>query len=181
MGISRRFGSATVIRSQSQRRKTSWNLGPRGALSFTVGDTVSGFPTVSQALEGGLTIVRIRGELLLYLEVVTNPNDGFVQCAAGICIVSENAFGVGATAVPDPRVDIGWDGWMWYWTGSMIGLTATENGELGTAAVRIPVDTKAMRKIKDTDGVIGMFAVGTETGAATLTCRLETRMLVKLP
>ena len=98
--------------------------------------------------------------------------------AAGICVVSQNAFGVGVTAVPDPIGDDAWDGWMWFWEGSLIVTDATDPELQGGGTARIPIDNKSMRKMNETDTLIGVVGV-VETGTATMIAQLETRVLEK--
>ena len=165
------------------RRKTSWGPGPTqsvpievtgaGALVWAAG-SATGFD--------GRTIVRIRGEFTLALSVVTTIGDGFNGIGMGICNVSENAFDVGVTAVPSPITDLAWDGWMWHQLlGEFHGASTTELGVGPMEAVRMPIDTKAMRKVKATDVLIGVIELGLERGAATLRMSARTRVLDKLP
>jgi len=135
-----------------------------------------------QALEDGLTLVRIRGQFTVCITATTTIGDGFQRFGLGICIVSENAFGVGATAIPAPLTDVGWDGWMWHYLGGQLrGFSTTELGVAPMEAVRVEIDTKAMRKIKESDIVVGVIELGSEVGASTLEFAAETRMLFKLP
>ena len=162
------------------RRKTSWSGAPFGLFSLAANGAAIA-PTNTQALVPGLTLVRTRGELLVILESVGAINDGF-RVAAGLCIVSENAFGVGVTAIPTPLTDIAWDGWLWYWAGSVFSDRTAAEAELAAdnmTSVRIPIDSKAMRKFKETDVLVGVVEV-VETGTATLTAHMEGRILVKL-
>ncbi len=169
------------VMSRSQRRQTSWSSGPRGTAGpFSASNTVAMFTLGSQALADGLTLVRIRGEFNFFLSTISASLDGFLDVALGIANVTENAFGIGTTAVPDPRVDIGWDGWIYHYTGSIFGPSATVDNSLGPAAIRLQIDSKAMRKIKSTDVLIGVAAVGVEVGTAVLQCHLETRILDKV-
>ena len=180
MAHARRFGSRAI--GSSSRRKTAWSAGPSettaeltaaGAFIWTLG---------SQALVDGLTQVRVRGEYNVFLPVVTTIGDGYLSMAVGLCIVSENAFGVGITAVPTPFTDMGWDGWLFHRLHSqIIGLSTTELGVAPTEAFRIELDSKAMRKIRATDVLIGVGELGTEVGAATLAFSAQTRVLDKLP
>ena len=175
-----RRGSSGFRRTGGARRKTSWELGPFGSVGFTAAST-SLIPTSSQATLPGLTLIRTRGELNVALSTVTTALDGYSRIGAGIGIVSENAAGVGVSAVPSPLVDINWDGWLWYWTGSIFGVSTTVTNSEGPANVRIPIDSKAMRKWKETDVLVGVFEVDTEVGSAIGTAKLNTRVLVKLP
>jgi len=163
----------------SQKRRTGWEEGPFGVLAFTTSGQSSVFGTAQAATQDGLTLIRIRGELLVFLSNATAALDGFSRVAAGLCIVSENAAGIGATAIPDPLVDIAWDGWIWHKTFSVVraGSALVDDAAL----TRIQVDSKAMRKFKSSDVLVGMFSAGTEVGTATLQAMLTTRLLVKLP
>ena len=101
--------------STSQRRRTGWEVGV-GDISALQSITTSSVAIVGNglvALLDGLTLVRTRGIIQLVLTAAASPLDGF-RGAFGICIVSEDAFGIGATAVPDPVADAGWDGWLWH-------------------------------------------------------------------
>ena len=115
------------------------------------------------------------------LSTVTSVLDGFGNVAFGIAIVEGNAFSVGVTAMPRPFSDSDWDGWLWHWQGSLFGPSTTVQNSAGPANVRIPVDSKAMRKWKQFDALICMMEVATEVGAAVITAKLNSRILVKLP
>ena len=132
------------------------------------------FGTAQAATADGLTIVRTRGDLLIRLVTSDAITSGF-DVGFGMCVVSENAAGVGISAVPRPLDDPAWDGWFVYWTGVVKGLIVDNS-----ASVRINIDSKAMRKIKDTDVVVAVAQGGTEIGAATLNMDLRSRILLKL-
>ncbi len=133
-------------------------------------------------LTDGLTIVRIRAQIAFWLEVVTTIGDGFASAAFGMCVVNENAFGVGLTAIPDPIGDSGWDGWMVYQAlAPIMGFSVTESENTGIISqFRMDIDSKAMRKFKESDVLVGVLSVDDEVGAATLTWGLQSRILVKL-
>ena len=163
----------------SKRRATSWSAGPS---QTTVSLSAAGatlWATGSQANEQ-LTTVRIRGQLILSLNTVTTIGDGYANVGIGICNVSENAFNAGVGSVPTPLTDIGWDGWMWH---MLLGqLRGTETAELQRSvmeAVRVDIDSKAMRKLRPSDLTIGVIELGTETGAAVLGFNAITRVLDK--
>ena len=164
-------------------RMNEWFIGPSTAgasnsiLSFTQpGKTL--WTTGAQALDA-LTIVRIRGELTAWLEVVGTIGDGFARVGAGIGIVTVDAFDIGPTAMPGPVTDPDWSGWMWVeYVGAMVGASVTEEFK-GLAQHRFVIDTKAMRKIRPNEVVFGMFETISEVGAATLSFASNTRMLAK--
>ena len=164
---------------RAPRRQSSWENGPSGAVAITAdGDTL--FGVAQEATEDGLTIIRTRGEMNMGLSVITGSLDGFPRAAFGLCIVNQNAAGVGVTAIPSPLDDITWDGWFVHWVGSLFGVSATEGNAEGFAVVRVPIDSKAMRKLKSTDNVVGVFAVSDEVGTAQLNAILNCRILVKI-
>ena len=139
------------------------------------------FTTGQQLLVDGLTLVRTRGELLVQLLTSDGAGGaGGFRWAAGICIVTENAAGVGVTAVPSPITDLGWDGWLWHQLGNVRVQETTLLGQQLAATVRVPIDSKAMRKMRSLDFIIAAFQV-VEVGVSTIEAHLETRMLVKLP
>ena len=125
----------------------------------------------------------MRGEILLALATVDAALSGFNRIGIGMAVVSENAAGAGSTAVPAPITDIGWNGWLWHWTGA---LTANSSATTDVATspagiVRIPVDSKAMRKFKNMDILICVIEADDEVGTATANMTVNTRILVKLP
>ena len=165
-----------------RRRKVTWSTGPRGRVTDTSA-AVTVFGTGLQALEDDLTVVRIRGSLVLALETATAVNDGFDRVAVGIANFTENAFGAGVASLPDPIADAAWDGWMWYWTGSVFAAapSASFPGLGPVGAYRIEIDNKAMRKTHRTDVLGAVISVADLNGTATLQTVLNTRVLDKLP
>ncbi len=176
-------GSSFPRTNVSNRRKTGWFDGPGQVTlaSVTVGGSVVA-AVGSQALNDGLTLVRLHGMFTAWLEVVTTIGDGFSNMSIGICVVSENAAGVGVTAIPTPILDQSWDGWWFHQNiGPLIGLETTEVARGPLNAVRIPIASKSMRKIRLSDFVVFVLEVNNEIGAATMKWQMDTRMLAKLP
>ena len=166
--------------SGAVRRRSSWSGGPEGLLGAISTSSVTLFPTGAQALLNGLTHVRFRGELLLYITVAGGAATEGFRWAFGVGIVSENAFGVGVTAVPDPIADIGWDGWLLYETGQLATSGSVLDQAAGNTVVRVPLDSKAMRKIKASDVMIGVLST-TEIGdGSVMNGHLSSRILAKL-
>jgi len=170
-------------RGASSRRKPGWSLGPHNVAAQSITSSGATLITVgASALLDGLTIVRLRGELVVWLEVATSIGDGFGRSAFGICAVSENAAGVGISAIPAPIADISWGGWLAYQSiGSITGLSVTESENTGPLTMfRFQMDSKAMRKLRISDVVVGVFETSGEIGAATVNVSLNTRMLTLL-
>ena len=179
--MAQRRGSRFPRTSGGFRRRTGWEEGPFSATTAVSVASQVVWSTAQQAVVDGLTLIRIRGEVNLFLNVASSALDGFDRVAMGICIVSENAVGVGATAIPHPLGDIAWEGWLWHWVGSLISPTATIDQTTGPASIRIPIDSKAMRKLGESDTVVGMAQFSVETGTAIAQFNANTRMLFKLP
>ena len=161
--------------SRARRRSVGWEEGPFGVQGpFTV-PTSAVFGTAQTATADSLTIVRMRGEFIAQLLAPTT--DGFRRCAFGICVVSENAAGVGISAIPTPVTDVAWDGWFVHRMFALIGESASPV----VTELRYEIDSKAMRKLDESDVVVGVVEVTDEEGTASLKCVLNTRMLIKAP
>ena len=169
-------------RGSSSRRKTGWSVGPS---QVPIGISATGsllWALSSQVLVDGLTLIRIRGEFSCHLNVVTAISDGFASFAVGLCNVSENAFNAGIVSVPSPITDMAWPGWMYHSLhAELTGLETTEVGRGPLSAVRVSIDSKAMRKVRIMDVLCGVIEVGAETGTANLVFSATTRILDKLP
>jgi len=174
------FRGRSTLRSRAPttRRRPGWSIGPGGTFQRTTsGQTI--FPITAVVASDDVTVIRTRGELTLFLSDATSALDGFTG-AIGICKVTQNAAGVGITAVPHPLADIAWDGWLWYHFFSVKAPAAAgfNNGQQ-MSSVRYEVDSKAMRKSNVTDNFIAVIDA-LEVGGSTLNGRLDTRMLSKI-
>ena len=160
------------------RRKTAWELGTGGVTSTQVNATASTIlGSGAAAALDGLTVVRTRGLLSFILTSTVSAGDGFVG-AFGVCVVSENAFGIGITAVPTPITDVAWDGWFIH------QFIAVRSGVATAAATpflfqQYEIDSKAMRKIKIGDTLVAVLQT-TEIGDADMRVSWDSRTLVKL-
>ena len=135
------------------------------------------FSVGRQATVDGLTIVRTRGNMLVRLQVSDGVASGMLF-GFGMCVVTENAFGIGITAVPHPLVDEDWNGWFVHWQGQLAGSSLSSEG---VSTKRLEIDSKAMRKIKNTDVIIGVMESAGEVGSVTLAIDFISRVLFKLP
>ena len=165
-------------RTGGQRRQTSWEVGPSGSAA-TSATSNNVFPIAAESLLDKLTIMRTRGSLLVQYTTGDAVSEGH-DWAFGMCIVSQNAAGIGVTAIPDPLIDIGWEGWFVYEMGTVKQTTTTlDLAEVG-AGVRIEIDSKAMRKLRITDNVVAMFSNTLVGTPGQLRMTLNTRLLVAL-
>jgi len=164
-------------RLRAPRRLTGWDEGPGGTALTTISDSLatilgSGF----SFLLDGLTIVRIRGSIQVFLTSGA-ANSGF-HCALGMGVVSLDAFTVGITAVPDPIADMQWGGWMYHRffdVHSSAAFSATD----GANKVQFEIDSKAMRKVGQND-LLFLSLEAVESGTAVMSVCAETRILLKL-
>ena len=172
--MARRFQSGSNRGARAPRRGTSWLTGPQldSVARTGVGSTI--WTTGLQILEDGVTLVRTRGQIDFWVEVLAAVSDE-MSGAVGIAIASENAFGAGAASLMDAFVDSEWDGWLWhsfFHVGALIGE--------GMGHQRVEIDSKAMRKISALDVLYGVLSVQIEGGTVTMNVVADTRMLFKV-
>ena len=114
--------------------------------------------------------------------MATTIGDGFTAFTAGLGIVTADAFSAGAASMPTPEGDRDWGGWLWFHSGgALISRSVTEVDEgFPLGALRIPIDTKAMRKMSPNETIFGAVSFTTEIGTATVSFVGRTRMLFLL-
>ena len=130
------------------------------------------------AVAESITLVRTRGQLMVHFDPTT-AND-VVRVGFGLGIFSNDAFGIGITAVPGPLTDAGWD-WVYhklFMMGPVFSATETDNSI--NQNVMFEIDSKAMRKMKDnqTLGWVGEMQV--VSGGGTIDFSATARHLFKL-
>ena len=113
--------------------------------------------------------------------------DGYIG-AFGIGMVTDQAFTAGIASIPGPLNDDEWDGWLYHsyfalHASAAIGdvvSAADDFPNVQAAALRLEIDSKAMRKTKR--GMVMVAAVEVEeTGDAVLQWFFNCRQLFKLP
>jgi len=161
---------------------TTWALGPgdeTGAVTTLTASGVTIFGSgISLTTEDKVTISRIRGFMNFALSSATAAGDGFL-IGAGIALVSADAFGVGATAVPHPIDDANWPGWMWHQLLDLDVVAAGVDGANILGNARVPIDSKAQR-IMGTNEVMCTILQVIERTTATVAITGLTRVLLKL-
>ena len=170
-----------LVRGRTSRRQTSWGFGPGGTAvtAFSAGTTAFVGSSLVPVQEG-MTIVRLRGRLSVFLTLATAVGDGF-QGAFGIGIAPTVAVASGVGAVPSPITEQDSENWM-YWTPISIHGPVVSSTELNSPAMAmdVEVDSKAMRKF--TDAEISLYAMIelVEIGTATGQLFFDSRVLLKL-
>ena len=185
--MARSFRGSFPVR-RSQRRQTSWDLGPGGTQIQQFSSTT---PIVLGAgvapLVDGLTVVRIRGEFTAYLTNTDAAAAGLLG-AVGIGKGSQSAFTAGVGSLETPIADEGWDGWLYHRFFALTSGGAIAGGAMAdhdavnptTAALRIEIDSKAMRKLDIEDILYAVVEFGTEIGTSIAQVSFNSRLLLKL-
>ena len=163
------------------RRRKGWEEGVMGGVVVT--QTASGSIFVGSAVTptlDGLTLLRLRGSLFLGLRAGAAGVDR-VRGAFGIGIATAAAVAVGVTAVPTPVTEQSWDGWI-YWENFYLENQdgTTQTYEDGSGLVRMPIDTKAMRKLTEDDAIYAAIET-THNGTVVLSVQGDSRILFALP
>ncbi len=129
------------------------------------------------------TVLRCRGFVSAQFDATVQVGD-IMLLTFGICVVSQDAQAVGATAMPDPFDDASWPGWLWFQLGALhtpIKAITTGAGDPNFPFwQRVDIDTKSMRKLRQNEVLFMNVQVG-ETAAATMDIRGATRVLAMLP
>ena len=174
----------------SQSRRPFWAGGPSTAgdgqpIPLSASSSAIGGVAVTPTTES-LTMIRTRGAFVCHLESATTQGDGF-HGAIGIARATLAALAIGVTAVPTPITEEGWDGWLYHQYFSINAggpITAATTSDIQnqvnnvTAALRLEVDSKAMRKLTVDEGLY--FAIEViEFGTATMDFSFNSRMLFK--
>jgi len=135
---------------------------------------------VALVSEPQATIVRIRGLVTFTLQAASGIGDGF-QGALGFGVMTTAAFTAGVASIPTPVTEAEWDGWMFHQFFDVRAVTATiADGSNAVGNVfRMPIDTKAMRIIGDSQTLVPVIEV-VESGTASMEMQGETRLLLKL-
>jgi len=101
------------------------------------------------------TILRAIGEVFVSIRTATTALDEAI-ITFGLGIVSADAASAGGTSMPDPADEPEYP-WMWWHTHhffSAFAVDGTGSDEFGVGMIRIPVLTKAMRKVKPQQAVV---------------------------
>ena len=168
--------TSRVAQAPSRRRTTKWGVGPKAEpLSHSASNQQIGTGVIL-LLESEVTIVRMRGEFFFMLLTAAATGDGFAG-AIGIGLVSNEAFAIGAAAVPGPVSEQDWDGWLWH-SFFHSGFAIAADASVGVA-LRIPIDSKAMRKWSEGYTLCPVVEV-TENGTSTAESWFQSRLLLKL-
>jgi len=157
------------------RRQVTW-IGPadQGYVAVASGAKVlvGSFDAAANGLEKP-TVVRTRGEVSIIPS--STASDLSMVGAYGLAIVSDQAFGIGITAIPGPWSDPSWDGWF-VWRPFGLRVEVIDSTGVFMSQHSQEVDSKAMRKITDNETLV--LVAESQSGAVSISMPL--RLLFKL-
>jgi len=136
---------------QGARRETSWLPIPFGSDGIAAGAAITHVLTTAEKAKRPFTVLRTHIELSISSDQIVASEDVFN--GLGVCVVSDQAVSVGATAVPTPIADLGSDLWFVIQPmfSELIFLDATGMFLSGT---RYTIDSKAMRKVNEDQDIV---------------------------
>ncbi len=156
----------------SHKRLTQW-IGPAAQGYIAVASTGATLISSSSFSEAA-TVVRTRGVVSVQpgsFSADLNFIGGF-----GVAIVSQDALGIGITAVPKPLTDSSWGGWLvWRTFAGHLDVQSAVGFDV-QSMVNFEVDSKSMRKFSPNEAMI--MVAESETGAFDIYD--GTRSLIKL-
>ncbi len=170
--------ASRVVRSTRPGRK----------IDFKNWDAIPGLVqelSTPQTFQGGAlnfaipaTILRMRGGVQASFDESVQAGDR-ATLAFGLAVVSTDAFSAGA--VPDPASEPEYP-WLWWGVIELECTIVTANWTAfpwGSGAMRLPVDSKAMRKIKPGESLTWVAQAAVMTGSPTVIAKFEqTRTLI---
>jgi len=163
-----------------RRQRVEWTAGDMELAIILTGGSLASLGSSVIMLEAidsmtSPTIIRTRGEYVMYASAGTNGHEGVM--GIGMAVVNRRASGVGTTALPRPISDPDFS-WMWHsytllqWTGSVVT-------RMGLSMWRGEIDSKAMRKILSKEEEIVFCFENNTLETITINVALSVRVLLK--
>ena len=174
--MARRTARARFVRPAPRTKIwIGWGVG----VTSLTGSTIHLVFTYSAAvlLLRPFTILRTRGEIVYESDQIAGSETPFGTFAE--IIVTENAAGLGVTALPDPDVTAGDPDSPWFnvQTCAVRVEVADATGFDGDFGHHYSIDSKAMRKVGPNDDSAAMFSQQATVGAKIIT---QGRQLIQL-
>ena len=156
------------------RRATDW-IASSVETAFTALAGSTAFFDQLFSISEPATVVRTRGSI--WVKSDQHVADEYPFGALGMAVVTDQAAAIGVTALPTPITDQGSDSFfLWQpWAGGV--EAATSVGFDGAMLREYKFDSKAMRKIEDSDNIVVTMENSSTVGVDYL---LLFRMLIKL-
>ena len=160
--------------SRGMRQRKHWHGTTNNALAF-VGSSTGVLASFS--LNDPATVLRILGEVVVFPGVAVGgySDADEARMSVGIGIVSSDAAAVGSSAMPDPGGEPEFD-WLWWWS-TVWAIPDVDSTVVGLNQIRIPVHSKAMRKMKPASTIVVVAEYEDLQGAPPLDVRGGFRIL----
>ncbi len=168
--------SGFVRRNNVMRRETQWFAGTTTSNGLAAASTAvlaASLNAAALALRP-FTVIRTRGWVHMRSDQVAASE--LVVVHYGLAVVSDQAVGIGVTAVPTPATDNGSDLWFTYVSGAV--FENVDANVSGVDQLLIPIDSKAMRKVEDGQDVVAVVETDAQSLGAQATAFF--RLLIKL-
>ncbi len=152
-----------MARSVGRRADYTWQgLAAGGFVVDAIGAAGSFVQVALMATAG--TIMRCRGNILATLDVGAASDKAVI--GMGLIVATESQVTAGTTAIPSPLTDLD-EKWIWHSFGCLQNESGAQGDELGTQQ-RFEVDSKAMRRFKQTESLLLVFDVVVLAGSPTV-------------
>ncbi len=173
--MAHRRSNFRIASRSSSKRQTEWvNLNFDAAVLSAVSSTL--FTTSFVPLVSGLTLIRMRGELIV--SSLMNAATDAMTIAVGCILVSDEAVAAGVASIPSPITDAD-DDWLYYqWCSVQSGVLGAPGQ--GTE-FRFNVDNKAMRRFPAGKTLVAVAEASSEGGTVVTDFIFNCRGLIKLP
>jgi len=160
------------------RRETSWVfIAPTRTTLVAVGGTILASGNAALLGKRPFTIIRTH----LYVSWVSDQviADEAFGGAVGMCVVSDQASAIGASAVPTPVADIGSDLWFLhrFYSGGFAFLSSV--GFDSAPVQSFQVDSKAARKVNDDEDPLVVAEFSSVFGGGGSVINVAGRFLIK--
>ena len=177
------MGRSRGVRPAGRRRqRVEWTGGQTAigtsvsaAASVALGSSIITLLTIDNMTSP--TLVRVRGELTYFVDAGSNGDQAVL--GFGIAVVNRRASDVGSTALPRPLDEMDYS-WLWHSMNFFRRSTAVDANTPVMTAVRLVIDSKAMRKVLSKEEEIVYVAQSKIiTGTLGVLFAVQTRLLFK--
>jgi len=159
------------------RRLTSWfDIAPTRSTLTAAGGSIQNSLTAAELALRPFTIIRTH--LIIHIESDQSAASEFQLGAVGMAVVTEQAVAAGVGSVPTPVTDDDSDEFFLHQWCMNSFVFADATGFDDQAGKVYEVDSKAMRKVSDSDNVIVVAEVDPVTGGG-INMSIAGRLLIK--
>ena len=146
--------------------------GSFGEITSLAGSAIVGF--LLAVADKAETIRRTRGEILILFEGAGLVDEDACVVGWGLMVMPSGAVAGGVTVGPITNSN---SDWFAYGMVPLKAVGATEEAPLGTMSARIDIDSKAMRRLRESDEVVLVLENGDVTGSPAVQAVFGIRIL----